>query len=185
MRLRARYRADDVDALRAALDDSTSPAAAAAEVDVPTYAIDQMAALGDVEIHDERGVVTLRGVQISTVSLAGLTAALFAPAKRTRAPDSYVTLKAALAGFPGEKPWGRAVRAMLSGEFDFHVVDERSIRQIMVDPTKIAGLDAAPIGPGPLGVTRVTARDACEILCAGQEELSRAIRDKGAGGVSP
>jgi hypothetical protein len=138
-RLRARYDAGDVDRLRRQLDDCMPPGAAAARIDVPTYASDQLAQQGRIDLRSEPGVFALRGHQVSAASMAALIVSLTRAARRSPPPADFVPLAAALVARPGEKPWGPVVDALLAGAIPFHAEgDAISLRDARVDPVGVA-----------------------------------------------
>jgi hypothetical protein len=179
VRLRARYDADDVDALKAAMVGTTSLGGAATTLDVPVYAIGQLADVGRLKLRNQPGVVALRGVQICAESIADLIRG-FAERKRPAATrNGWITLREAIAGNPGEKPWGRIVDAMLSNRIPYEMDEgEFSTRRIMVDPTRIPTFPIEPksVTIDPTCLTRVSLRDAYEILGASDEEAIASIR---------
>jgi hypothetical protein len=177
VRLRARYKADDVDALRELLDDVVTPGSAASDLDLPTYAMEQLAAEELVQVHNEPGVVALRGPQLAAGSVRTLIATLMGRRIKSTAPSGYVKLRTALAGYPGEKPWGAALKAILDEAIPFHLVgNELSIRQIAIAPGRLPDLARPSTEPGRLRVTHLSMRDAVEVLVSKEQDGAATIR---------
>ena len=106
-----------------------------------------------------------------------LIATLMGDRIRSTAPISYVNLRTALAGYPGEKPWGAALKAILDKAIPFHLIgDQPSVRQIAIDPGRLPALALPMIAPGRLRITHLSMRDAVEVLVSKEQEGSATIR---------
>lgn len=167
VRLRARYHAEDVDALGALLANCTAPGSAAVGLGVPTYAMEQIAMSRAGMVIDHAGVVALRGPQVATDALKTLVRDLRGKAREGRVPTNYVTLRNALAVYPGEKPWDLVVEAILAGTMGYHATSEHLLlRDVLVDPSRVSSLgrQVERVPAHPLAITHVSMRDACEIM---------------------
>lgn len=178
-RLRARYDADHVDALRAALDDGTSPGAAASELDVPIYALGQLVEAGLLELSEAPGVHVLRGVQISKRSIRELIKMVTGAASDRLPAAACVPVRQLLAAYPGEKPWGECLDQLISSKVALHAGgDGFSIRNLLLrsaDLPKLSAVNGA-VERDPTGIARIPLRDAYEVLGAPDEEAMAAIR---------
>ncbi|WP_191864736.1 hypothetical protein V3I01_01085 [Sphingomonas sp. gentR] len=196
-RKRVRYDADDVDRLRALLRSSITPESAAARFELPVYAIGQIAfpkpaptaGKGDVEPNtalltalEHPGVVVLQGQKLDAASVEDLARDLDATAIRRRPPQGFVPLRSAMIRYPGEKPWGRVLRALLARRIPYYVDGTQSptARSMHVHPAR---LPALPLSRQErcesfLSFTHVSMRDAGEILGAGFEETAAAIASR-------
>ncbi len=177
-RMRARYHMGDVDTLKQLLDDSLTPGAAAVALDLPVYAVEQIAAYGHLAVHDHPGVVSLRGVQVGARSVAMLLERLRRTAKISQPPPKYVGLRTALSSYPGEKSWGLVISAMLAAEIPFCIQgDNLSLRRIMIDPAHLADMALSSARPTKncLGISHHSLRDVCEIFVVGFEEGAAAV----------
>ncbi|WP_294293728.1 hypothetical protein [uncultured Sphingomonas sp.] len=196
-RKRVRYDADDVDGLRTLLRSSTTPESAAARFELPVYAIAQMAfpkpapAAGEGKVEpntalltalDHPGVVMLQGQKLNAASVEDLARELDATAIRRRPPQGFVPLRNAMIRYPGEKPWGRVLRAMLGRRIPYYVdgTQAATARSMHVDPARLPALSLSQQERGDsfLSFTHVSMRDAGEILGAGFEETAAAIASR-------
>jgi hypothetical protein len=181
-RLHARYHAEDVDTLLVLLRNSKAAGSAGAYLDLPTYAVEQIADRGNLEIIAHPGIVALRGPQVAADSLTDLASNLRAKAKRSAAPENYVMLKSALPQCPGEKPWGLTVEALLTGSIPFHMKDEKlSLRSVLVNPVgfPFVGTATPDYFKIRLGIAYISLSDACEILATRHVEGLAAINSAG------
>ena len=186
IRVRGRYRADDVDALRQDLGDSMSPGAAAVELDAPVYAIGQLVARGRLMQPGHRGVRVLRGPQVSAGSVRVLKAAIAAagpiPPDDARTAN-FIPLRTALAGVPGEKPWAEAIEEILAGHVAFSIANGASaaigLRGLLVDAAAASLAPAAALGDDPLDIEVISLRDAAEMLTTGASELAETLASAG------
>lgn len=175
-RIRARYDAGDVDALAESLGASESPGSAASRLDLPVYALGQLTPW--LRVHDERGVVILRGPQVGTSSIDDLLDLLAKNKRHGRPPKGFVTLEAALSRFPGEKPWSHMVQAMTAGDLPFHLPAGRSgIRACLVEPAAVVAITAGtpPAMTDVFATDYLSLRDAFDVLVAGREEALATI----------
>lgn len=178
-RLRARYDADDVDGLRAALDEGIGPGSAASELDVPTYALGQFVRAGRLNICKAPGVHVLRGVPISKRSIQALIAKLRCDGGDIAPPEEWIPMRRLLTSYPGEKPWGECVELLFDGRVKFHVgTGPFSVRNIRVDPTDLPMLRVVGTGVerDPTAISRLPLREAYEVLGAPDEEAMVALR---------
>ncbi|EZP49937.1 hypothetical protein [Sphingomonas sp. RIT328] len=166
MRVRARYDAEDVDALRARLDGTMPVGTVASRLDVPVYAIGQLARADRLVVEEAVGVSVLRGRQIERSSLNRLQAALQAAASSTRVPSDYVKLRKLFARRAGERPWGPVVELVLNGSLPFHLSESMSLRDAWVDPRRLPRLRIPfpDMSSDPLRLQHVSLRDAQDVL---------------------
>lgn len=194
LRKRVRYDADDVDALRTLLRSSVTPEAVAARFELPVYAIGQIArpksasASPDVDlkqasclltVHDHAGVIVLQGQMLDAASVKEFARVLEATAVRGEAPQGFMSLRSAMIMYPGEKPWGRVLAAMLGRRVPYYVDGTRpaTARSMHVDPTRLPKLPLSQRERGDsfLSFSHLSMRDAGEVLGAGFEETAAAI----------
>lgn len=178
-RLRARYYADDVDALRIALDEAISLGSAASELDVPICALGQLVETGRLEMSGIPGVRTLRGVQISKSSVRKLIAQLMSITSNGESPAACIPLRRALAHYPGEKPWGECVEMLIRNKVTLYASRGGfSLRNLSVHPDGLPTLRCADgaFELDPTGIQRIPLRDAYEALGAPEAEAIVAIR---------
>ena len=176
-RFRARYDADDVDHFGIILRNCTPPGNAAVHLDIPTYAVGQLAESGRLLVEKHPGVLTLRGLQVTRTSLTDLEKALRSRAQDTMARENLIPIRTAMLQFPGEKSWAQVIEGMLRGTIPFQLKDDAlSIRDALIEPARIAGLAMVPGNSAdPLGITHIAMRDAYEILATGGEEAMPVI----------
>lgn len=182
VRIRARYDADDVDALRVALDRGVRPGSAASELDVPIYALGQFVDAGRLELCDAPGVRILRGVQILKYSVAALKAELQGSISGREPSATCVPVRRLVAAYPGEKPWGECVELLIKRKVMLYATEAAfSIRDLLFEPSDIPALRCADeaVGRDPTGIERLPLRDAYEVLGAPEEEAIAAIRSSG------
>jgi hypothetical protein len=176
-RFRARYDADEVDEIHALLRSGISFETVAERFKLPVYAVGQAAAIGVVRPIEHAAVVMLAGRICDPRSLAEFETSI-----RSRAghvPGIGISLRSALKKFPGEKPWGMAIAAMMSGELNFR------LRNGQLAGTEIF-IDAASSGFPSAGATIVhvdhaisdliSLRDVCEILGTAFDESVAALK---------
>lgn len=178
-RLRARYDADDVDDLRAALDEGVSPGSAASELDVPVYALGQFVAAGLLELSEAPGTRILRGVQISKRSIRNLVKKVSVSVSDRPPSVECVSVRRLLGAYPGEKPWSACVDLLIRKMITPYAGgDGFSIRDLLLHPCDLAGLSVAggTVEQDPTGIARISLRDAYEVLGAPAEEAMAAIR---------
>lgn len=194
-RKRVRYDADDVDALRNLLRTSTTAEAVAAWFELPVYAISQIAfpqpvptASGGSDTAlltalDHPGVVVLQGQKLDAASVENFARELDSIAIRRQPPPGFITLRSAMIRYPGEKPWGRVLAALLGSRIPYYVAGTQpaTARSIHVDPARLPKLPLTQRerDEGFLRFTHVSMRDAGEILGAGFEETAQAIASRG------
>lgn len=179
-RIRARYLMEDVDQLRELLDASVTPSVAAAELDLPIYAIGQLVADGKLIVHDEVGLTVLRGgPQIDAASLRTLVADLRTRSASTSIASSAVPLRRAASLHPGEKPWAAIVDGMLDGSIPFWMSEEDRVRGALVERMTILGRRLERSLPDPLRVDSLSIVDTMEILGAHFEETIAALAEAG------
>ncbi len=197
-RKRVRYDADDVDALRNLLRTSTTAESVAARFELPVYAISQIAFPQPVPTAsdgpdrsdtalltalDHPGVVVLQGQKLDATSVESFARELDSIAIRRQPPAGFMTLRSAMIRYPGEKPWGRVLAAMLGRRIPYYIIGTQpaTARSIHVDPAKLPKLPLSQRERDEsfLRFTHVSIRDAGEILGAGFEETAVAIASRG------
>lgn len=197
-RKRVRYDADDVDALRNLLRTSTTAESVAARFELPVYAISQIAFPQPVPTAsdgpdrsdtalltalDHPGVVVLQGQKLDATSVESFARELDSIAIRRQPPAGFMTLRSAMIRYPGEKPWGRVLAAMLGRRIPYYIIGTQpaTARSIHVDPAKLPKLPLSQRERDEsfLRFTHVSMRDAGEILGAGFEETAVAIASRG------
>jgi hypothetical protein len=170
---RARYDANDVEEINRQLKSGLALGVAASRLDIPVYALDQFTAANTLTAQPHPALLVLRRSEILKTSVEALQRALWLAKISTVGPSknmplNFVPLKKAIARFPGEKPWGPIIKAMLNGTLPFHCVDAaHSIRNLLIPTDKIASLQLSipAMENDPLMVTHVSLRDVCEMLC--------------------
>lgn len=194
LRKRVRYDVDDVDALRTLLRSSVTPEATAARFELPVYAVGQLAfpksasrspnvdlkqAPHFLTVHEHPGVTLLQGHKLDAASVEEFARFLEATAIRGEAPPGFTTLRSAMIKYPGEKPWGRVLTAMLERRIPYYIDGTRTVttRSIYVDPARLPKLPLSQRERGGsfLRFSHVSMRDAGEVLGAGFEETATAI----------
>jgi len=197
LRKRVRYDAGDVDALRTLLRSSISPEAAAARLELPVYAIGQIAfprrspgsldatvyrETGLLTVYDHPGVVIIQGQTLEAASVDQLASAMEAKAVRRAPPPGLIPLRSAMIRYPGEKPWGRVLAALLAGRIPYYVNGSQSAtaRSMYVDPARLPKLPLSQQERADsfLRFTHVSMRDAGEILGAGFDETAAATASR-------
>lgn len=184
----ARYNADDVDALRAIIRSGTSPNSAAARLDLPIYAVGQLAAISALRIQVGEVIKALRDRnQVELGSVDALGKALVAKAAPGQIPSGLISVRRALAQYPGEKHYARLIAAMLDGRLRFYLDQGKfSIRRALVSKADTSRLLSPGFRsmPDPLGIGHVTLGDACEILGAQYDEGVAAMRSSGLAAIT-
>lgn len=197
-RKRVRYDADDVDALRNLLRTSTTAESVAARFEIPVYAISQIAFPQPVPTASDGpdssdtalltalnhpGVVVLQGQKLDATSVENFARELDSIAIRHQPPPGIITLRSAMIRYPGEKPWGRVLAALLGRRIPYYVAGTQpaTARSIHVDPARLPKLPLCQRERDEsfLRFTHVSMRDAGEILGAGFEETAEAIASRG------
>lgn len=164
-RFRARYDADEVDLIHAVQRSGTSYETAAERFKLPVYAIGQTAAIGLVRRIKHPAVAILAGRNCDSRSLAEFESSI-----RSRAgqlPSTGISLRSALRKFPGEKPWGMAIAAMMAGKLAFRLRDGQFTgSDIFIDAASpgVPSAGATEFRVDPLISDLISLRDVSEIL---------------------
>ncbi|MFW2852984.1 hypothetical protein ACM61V_13830 [Sphingomonas sp. TX0543] len=181
-RTRARYHSKDIDELVNLLRDCMTAGAAGAALDVPVYAVDQIAKAGYIEAVDDPRVHALRGHQVVKQSVEALVDRLRKGALQASPPSTADRLEKVLAAFPGEKPWGAAIGALLRYGARYYLPQgDLAVRRIMVDPAVVSTFQRGRAwysGSG-VGVTHIALRDAAEVLGSSFPEAVAAVNSAG------
>jgi hypothetical protein len=125
------------------------------------------------------GVLLLQGQKVDAASLDPFARGLDAAAIRCKPTRGFMSLRSAMIRYPGEKPWGRVLEALLTKRIAFYIDGPQPANALnmMVRPSSLPPhpLRANEQGDDILDLTHVSMRDAGEILGAGFDETAAVI----------
>lgn len=120
------------------------------QLDLPTYALEQMVCLGLLPAEQDTAVRTARhGMCVQQASVDALIEQVRDGRSRAAAPLDAIPIRAAARGMGGrEKPWAAIFQALCKGQIEFWLCDDAvSSKSILVRPASLSRFQAQRFNP--------------------------------------